>query len=125
MILLDTDIFIDYLRNFKPTLDFFESLQQRENVFFSAITEAELIAGSANDNPEKKEVLMRFLFCWNKIDVTNPIAVMAGDLKRKHNILLPDAIIAATVLLHHDMELLTRNVKDFKKIKGLIVKAPY
>lgn len=124
MILLDTDIFIDHLRNVKLALDFFESLQQRDDVFFSAITEAELIAGSENDNPEKKEVLLHFLFCWNKIEVTNPIAVLAGDLKRKYNFLLPDAIIAATAL-HNNMEILTRNIKDFKKIKGLIVKAPY
>ena len=121
---IDTDIFVDHLRNFKPALDFFESLQKKEGVFFSAITEAELIAGSENNNPEKKEVLLCFLLCWNKIEVNNPIAVLAGDLKRKYNIILPDAIIAATAL-HHDLELLTRNIKDFKKIKDLVVKAPY
>jgi len=42
---------------------------------------------------------------------------LAGDLKRKYNFLLPDAIIAATAL-HNNMEILTRNLKDFKKIKG-------
>jgi len=124
MILLDTNIFVDYLRDFKLASVFFESLQEREDVFFSAITEAELIAGSENNNPEKKEVLLRFLSRWSKIEVTNPIAVLAGDLKRKYYLLLPDAIIAATAL-HNNMEILTRNIKDFKKIQGLIVKTPY
>ena len=124
MILIDTNIFIDHLRDFKPASVFFESLQRRDDVFFPAITEAELIAGSENNDPEKKKVLLRFLSQWHKIEVSNPIAILAGDLKREYNLLLPDAIIAATAL-HHNIEILTRNTKDFKKIKDLTVRSPY
>ena len=99
-------------------------MQKRDDVFFSAITEAELIAGSENNDSEKKEVLLCFLSRWDKIEINNPIAVLAGDLKREYNLLLPDAIIAATAF-HRSTELLTRNIKDFKRIKSLAVKTPY
>ena len=59
-----------------------------------------------------------------KIDVTNPIAVKAGDLTREHGLELADSFIAATALLYK-AELLTRNVKDFQNIEGLTVKEPY
>ena len=37
---------------------------------------------------------------------------------------MPDSIIAATAIINKS-ELLTRNVKDFEKIKGLRVRSPY
>ncbi|MEK9160363.1 MAG: hypothetical protein AAB383_06590 [Patescibacteria group bacterium] len=44
---------------------------------------------------------------------------MTAD-ERKTVIKLPDAIIAATAL-HRETPLFTRNIKDFKKVKGLKV----
>lgn len=38
--------------------------------------------------------------------------------------MLPDAIIAATALCY-GLELVTRNVKDFAKIRGLSIVNPY
>jgi len=45
MMLIDTNIFVDHLRGYTPAVKFFESLKGKENILFSAITEAELIAG--------------------------------------------------------------------------------
>ena len=39
-------------------------------------------------------------------------------LRKKHKIKLPDAIIAATALVHN-LTLLTRNEKDFSKISNV------
>lgn len=124
MMLLDTDIFIDYLRNFESAIHFFNVLTPKDEVLFSGITEAELVAGEANNNIGKKEILLRFLSRWNKIEVNNQIAVLAGDIVREYALEIPDALIAATAIVH-DAELLTKNIKDFKKVKGLKVKAPY
>ena len=124
MMLLDTDIFVDYLRNFPSAVSFFHTLTQKNDVFFSAISEAELVAGSANTDKEKKLLLLRLLFRFHKLEVNNPTAVLAGDLARDYALEIPDAIIAATAILHN-AELLTRNAKDFKKIKGLVVVVPY
>ena len=124
MILLDTNVFIDFLRGHQPAVKFFESLFGKENVLFSAITEAELVAGKECDDYNKKEKLLHFLHTWKKIEVTNQIAVLAGDISREHEILIPDAIIAATAILMKS-EILTKNTKDFQKINGLKVKQPY
>ena len=124
MILIDTNIFVDHLRNFMPAVKFFESIIGREDIIFSAITEAELVAGKSNNDPEKKEKLLHFLYRWNKIPVTNPISLQAGDICREYNLEIPDAIIAATAL-QNNAEFFTKNTKDFKKIIAIKIKEPY
>ena len=124
MILLDTNIFVDHLRNFSPAVNFFSKFTKIDDVFFSAITEAELLAGTINNDPTKREKLLHFLYRWVKVPVTNPIAVLAGDLSRKYGLYIPDAIIAATAL-ENNLGLITKNFKDFKKVEGLKVTLPY
>ncbi|MEK6861663.1 MAG: type II toxin-antitoxin system VapC family toxin [Nanoarchaeota archaeon] len=124
MILIDTDVFIDNLRNYAPSIKFFESLIGRNDILFSSITEAELLAGKINDNPEKREKLLHLLHYWNKIPADNPIAELAGDICRKYNLTIPDAIIAASAILNN-AELITKNARDFQKISGLKSQTPY
>ena len=45
-------------------------------------------------------------------------------IRKKQKIKLPDAIIAATAIVH-GLTLITRNTKDFLKIKGLKVVNPH
>ncbi|MBL7803801.1 MAG: hypothetical protein JNL02_08720 [Saprospiraceae bacterium] len=45
-------------------------------------------------------------------------------LRRSFKIKLPDAIIAATALVH-ELDLVTRNREDFSKISNLTVLNPY
>jgi len=124
MILIDTNIFVDHLRNYAPSVRFFESIIGDKDIIFSAITEAELLAGKANEDNSKREKLLHFLHQWNKKIVDNPASVLAGDLSRKHRLAIPDAIIAATCILNK-AELVTKNVKDFRKVPGLKVSIPY
>ena len=122
-ILLDTNIFIDHLRGYGPAQTFFSSLLDKE-ISFSAITESELLAGSINQSPEKRELLLQFLEQWRKVSVDNPLAAVAGDLSRVYKMDIPDAIIAASAL-QEGSTLITKNLKDFQKIKGRKVLAPY
>ena len=124
MIMLDTDIFVDHLRGYPPAVSFFGSLTPEREVLFSAVTEAELISGKDCKNGIKKELLLHFLHRWTKIPVSNQVAELAGDLVRDYSLALPDALIAATALVSK-AELLTRNIKDFKDVPHLLVKAPY
>src|SRR3989338_884497 len=101
MILLDTSIFVDHLRNHNPSVIYFESIEGREDIIFSAMTETELIAGKANDDGLKKEKLLHFLHQWDKKVIDNPTAVLAGDISRMHGLRVPDAIIAATALINN------------------------
>ena len=124
MILIDTNVFVDHLRGFPPAVKWFESISRREDVLFSAITESELVAGKECRDAHRKEILLRFLSHWNKVLVTNEVAVLAGDLVRDHGLLVPDALIAAAAISRR-ASLITKNVKDFKKISLLKVLEPY
>ena len=124
VIVIDTNVFVDHLRGYAPAVAFFESLGSKEDILFSAITEAELVAGQECKEKIKKEGVLQFLGQWNKIIVTNQIAVLAGDLSRDKGIDLPDALIAATALVNK-AELVTKNVKDFKRIAELSLRVPY
>src|SRR3989338_7574048 len=105
MILIDTNIFVDHLRGHLPAIKFFNSLSKEENI-------------------KRKELTLQFLHRWNKIIISNQIAVLAGDIKRNFDLEMPDAIIAATARVNN-ADLLTKNIKDFKKVPYLKVKSPY
>ncbi len=122
--LLDTDMFIDHFRGHPPSIEFFKSIRGSPDIIFSAVTETELIAGKECNDSKKKEMLIQFLHQFNKIEVTNQIAVLAGDIIREYGLDVPDAIIAASAIIYN-AELLTRNVKDFKNIKNLKIRNPY
>jgi tRNA(fMet)-specific endonuclease VapC len=125
VVVLDSSIFIDHLRNYQPAVKFLSSLYNEGiRIIFSAVTETELITGkSCNDSLVRSKVL-HMLNSLIKINVTNQVALHAGDLCREYEVGIPDAIIAATAITNK-AELLTKNVKDFKKIEGLKVKDPY
>ncbi len=55
------------------------------------------------------------------LDLT--IAEQAAEIRRKYRIELADAVIASSAILTNST-LVTRNVKDFKRIKGLSIVAP-
>ena len=121
---VDTNVFVDHLRGHPPAVAFFRGLRGADDVAFSSLCEAELVAGRANDDPKVRSALLRFLHQWTKVDVSNQISLRAGDIVRDHGLAVPDAIIAATAL-RHKAELITRNAKDFRRIKGLRVRVPY
>lgn len=123
MILIDTNIFVDHLRNYAPAVRFFESIAN-EDVIFSAITETELLTGNANNDNEKREKLLHFLHQWGKKAVDNQVAMLAGDIGRKHGLAVPDAVIASTAILNN-ADMVTKNLKDFKRVSGLRMKTPY
>ncbi|MBI4451665.1 type II toxin-antitoxin system VapC family toxin [Candidatus Woesearchaeota archaeon] len=123
-ILIDTNVIVDHLRSFAPAMVFVESCLGRDSVFFSAITEVELLAGDSNKDRKKREMLLHLLGTWTKVAPDNPIAASAGDIRREHGLDVPDAIVAATAL-YLDAEIMTRNIKDFKHVPGLRARAPY
>lgn len=69
-------------------------------------------------------MILSLLTNFTKIEVDNPIAQMAGYVRRSFGLSLPDAIIAATAL-KLDVALYTRNTKDFEPIHHLVVEKPY
>jgi predicted nucleic acid-binding protein len=117
-IIVDTSIIIDILRNVKASIDLIQKLSKENLLFISGITEAELFSGKDADNERKKEKILELLSYFQKINPTNEILQKAGEFRRKYNVSLLDCIIAATAY-YLNAEILTKNGKDFSKIKEI------
>jgi predicted nucleic acid-binding protein len=111
-LLLDTDVLIDVLRGARRLT------VTGHRVAYSVITRAELFSGRAKDEEDFRILLSPF----RELDVNAAIAEHAGRLARSR-VDMSDALIAATAL-EHGLELVTRNVRDFKGISGLRVRDP-
>jgi len=57
-------------------------------------------------------------------ELEESIILKTIEIRQQHRIKTPDAIIAATSIIHN-LQLLTRNTNDFKNIKNLITLNPF
>jgi len=123
-LLLDTSVLVDHLREYKPATEFLETaFNSGAVVAISAVTEMELYAGKSMENPAIEEDVLKFLKLFKTLPVTSNIARQAGLMLRRyrHQGLTPiDAIIASTAM-EHNANLITRNIKHFRMVKGIIV----
>lgn len=118
--LIDSNIIIDYLRNYQPTVQLVNQLfsAAEAEVYISAISNLELHLGNSIINLKIQTQIDKILSQCYIVDITAEIAGKAGDLKREQKADIPDALIAACCLLH-GLTLVTRNVKHFKNIPNL------
>ena len=112
-VLIDTDVFVDTLRGSRGFLP------GKAIVYYSTITRAELFAGRHAD----EDGLRALLAPLREIPVDRALAEEAGRLRRKSGVALPDAIIAASAMTHR-LALVTRNRRDYTKIRGLRIVDP-
>lgn len=74
--------------------------------------------------PADEAAIRRILSGVGRLSITAEIVDRAVDLRQVRNISLPDAVVAATSLVH-GLPLATRNTKDFGWINQLVVLNPY
>jgi len=125
-ILIDSDVFIDHLRGYRPATDFLRRVSGEYSGHISVLTEMELLAGTM-PRKEEKEMIESLLRYFPSIPVSSVIARKAGQLLRTYRPkgLAPvDAIIASTALELKAI-LVTNNVKHFNRIEGLLTLQPY
>lgn len=123
---LDTDILIDLLRGVPQAKEFFEKIKTRTYLgYFSPILEVEIYAGQTAGSLEEEKIITDLLLLMTRLDVTGAIAKRAGELRRKHLCSVPDAIIAATALVHKIPFVATRNKKHFEMISEIKIFDPY
>jgi predicted nucleic acid-binding protein len=121
----DTNTVIYYLQQqFPPSAEkFMDNIAKEARPVISAITEIELLCWkTATEND--LEVLRSFISESLVIELEQPIKYKTADIRRKHRIKLPDAIIAATALVY-ELSLVSRNKSDFKDINGLKLINPW
>ncbi len=119
-ILLDSSILIDFLRikNKKDSL-LFELTEKNYQLYAAIITHTELFSGKSvwerrGAYSEVKDLFFRIAV----LPMTEEISEKAGEIKAKFDLNIADAIIAATAILTN-LELVTLNIKDFKKVENL------
>jgi predicted nucleic acid-binding protein len=115
-VVVDTSVLIDILRGIEHPLNLIKNLMKENELFISGITEAEIFSGKDLEKKERRQKVLEVLSIFQKINPTNEIFQKAGEFRRKYNTSLPDSIIAATAY-YLNAEILTKNEKDFSKIK--------
>lgn len=121
--LIDSNVVIDYLSQKLPSksMDFINGIiDATPNI--SVITKIEVL-GFNSDN-ESYLLLNEFINDSNVLEISNQVVEKCIDIRKNYKTKLPDAIIAATAIVN-GMFIISRNVADFKNIKGLQVIDPY
>lgn len=122
--LVDTDVWIDYLRGHQLAIACVRQLPER--VWISAVSVAELYAGVREG--AEREALALLISTLDVADLTADIAARGGllrrDYGRSHGVGLSDALIAATAL-ELDLQLLTLNVKHYPELDKQQLKKAY
>lgn len=119
MVLCDTNVIIEFFKGNNKTLKELEQIGF-DNIVISAISVMELYYGALN----KKELhkIKKCIYSLNVHQIDSYISEIAIELieeySKSHNLMIPDAIIAATAILIK-MDLFTYNIKDFSSIKEL------
>ena len=118
LILLDTDVLVDFLRGHDKAVAFVNTHSAR--IILSAIVVAELYAGVKGN--EEHVALKGFVSLFRVVPVSAEIAEAGGLYKRdygkSHGVGLADALLAATAEAE-DAELKTLNRKHYPMLKGL------
>lgn len=120
MYTLDTNAIIYYLKDDPAAVSFFDAvLRGTAPLYVSTITEVELF-GFESLNFAEYEAINHLLNTVTILPLDSRVARIAGSLRRNYGMKVPDSIIAATALVTHTA-LVTRNVKDFKKIADITI----
>jgi len=120
---IDTSILIDHLRQRAEATRWLIE-HEAEGLLLSVITRAEILSGMRAPEEEKTRAL---LSAFATLPVDERVADAAGEYRRRywrsHQLLLPDALIAATARVHGCV-LATLNTRDFP-MRDIQVKRPY
>lgn len=121
MLLVDTNIIINYLRGDVKATDFIQAFG-KENLALSIIVEMELYNGVLNKIEYLK--IKKELNDFVRLELNENIGQTALFLSKKyalsHHMSVADTLIAATALVYN-LELRTYNLKDFRFISTLKV----
>ena len=116
MFVLDTNFLIYYAGGETSVANFF-SQHTNDLLYVPSVVITEFLAYpslSPKDISDFKNVLSNTVI----INLDSPLAEIAGNIKREYGLKLADAVLAASAQVTGST-LVTRNVRDFKKVSGL------
>ena len=121
---LDTNILIAYLDGEALVVEYLNALIQSGRVLFlPATTHIELLSFPQFTEREVRDVETFLQNGFVFVPIGREVSQITARIRRSLKIKTPDATIAATALFT-GTPLLTRNLRDFKKISGLTLTTP-
>ncbi len=118
--LIDSNTLIEYIgRTLPENAHSFVTRIIDEEFNISFINKIEVLG-----HPSADKEITAFINLANIYDVTDNIVDKTIEIRKEYRTKLPDALIAATVLVY-DLTLISRNLSDFNKIPGLQVVNPH
>lgn len=121
--LIDSNAVIYYLSGKLPESGMkFMNQVINEVPIISVITQIEVLGYKTT--PEASALLNNFVKDSVVIGLSNEIVEQTIEIRKNNKIKVPDSIIASSALAEN-MILISRNTKDFNKIKGLKVLNPF
>lgn len=123
--LWDTNIAIYYLQQQLPPYAgrVLDEIAENTRICFSVITEIELFSWKTA-TPFDFDLINLFVDISLLFQLEKDIRKKAIELRRRHNLELPDAIVAATAVIH-GLTLITNNTVDFTNIENLLLLNPF
>ncbi|MBI3000919.1 MAG: type II toxin-antitoxin system VapC family toxin [Deltaproteobacteria bacterium] len=122
-LLVDTDIFIDYLNGIEWTREILDSSRYR--VYYSTVTRKELLAKPSLSSTERRRIQM-LLLGHRSIPIDEKVAEHFSRLLQKyshHGLRKADALVAATAWSRR-LRLLTRNTRHYRFISEITLIDP-
>ena len=118
---LDTNIIIAYLGGDQTIIDTLSYWREMgKALFLPTIVEAEVLSFTKWTDSELRQTEKFLEENFTTIPFDRQLSRLTASIRRQNKMKLPDASIAATALLTRT-PLVTRNVRDFNKIRNLQV----
>jgi len=121
--LIDTNILIYHTKGSQAVSSFIGDVVAQRAFNISILTKIEFL-GWEKHTPEGFQKCEQLVKLANIYPVDEDVAEQAIGLRRRVKIKLADAVIAATALVNN-LKLATRNMEDYKAVKGLEIFNPF
>jgi len=125
MILLDSDIMIDFLRKYPPAINWLSSLED-EKIALPGYVVMELIQGCNNkvELQSLRKFIANFKVIWATEEICNQALEIFAEYNLSHNLGLIDALIGQTSVFL-GLPLHTFNIKHYAIIPNIKTIQPY
>jgi len=125
MIILDSDVVIDFLRRYPPAIDWLSTLGDEE-IALPGYVVMELIQGCGSKAELRKlnGFIADFEVVWPTVETCDRALEVFSQYNLSHNLGLLDTLIGQTAIAL-DLPLYTFNKKHYAVIPGLVILQPY
>ncbi len=126
MILLDTDVMIDLLRQYPPAMRWLDALDEGEEIVLPGFVVMELVQGCRSKREQRRllHVLDPYSIIWLSPDECESALQTFIQFHLSHHIGIMDVLVAQTAIALN-VPLYTFNQKHYQCIRDLVTVQPY